>query len=202
MAHKVKAGDANIDRARSKVASWFLQESEGDVLLMVDSDNAWEKGDLRHIAEKALDFKAVVGGMYPKRAFGGGYAFRVTDGAAGEWHMRKDELIPAEFVGTGFIAIPRTVLAEVAKGLPTVVGDFRPFFMPFIVKENGVVEYPTDDWAFCKRVRDAGFPIYVSTFPRITHEGSYTFRMVDAEAVPPPEKDVVLHIGERPKVPA
>lgn len=189
IAHRVKGGDANIDRARSKVASAFLREtyeSAGDALLMVDSDNAWQPGDLAKIAKRALEHNAVVGGIYPKRAFNQGPALRVAVGAEGTYKIGQDHLLPAEFVGTGFIAIPRLVLEAVGRTLPTLKGDFKPFFMPYAV--NG--EYPTDDWAFCARVREAGFKVFASTYPRLTHEGSYTYRMVDSDKTPPPDRDM------------
>lgn len=204
LTHRVKGGDANIDRARSKVASWYLaepQEEAGDVLLMVDHDSVWEKGDLGKIAKRALEHKAVVGGMYPKRAFGQGGAFRVTDGADGTYTIGEDKLIPAEFVGTGFIAIPREILWVIAEDLPTVKGDFKPFFMPYVLYDNDN-EYPTDDQAFCARVREAGFPVYLSTWPRLKHTGDYTYRMLDAYGTPPPDRDIELTYADPRKVAA
>ena len=187
LSHFVKAGDANIDRARSKVASWYLQnpqENPGDVLLMVDSDNAWAQGDLAFIAKRALERVAVVGGIYPKRAFGAGPALRVAREAEGVFKIGEEQLLPAEFVGTGFIAIPRVILEKVGESLPTVKGDFKPFFMPFVIGD----EYPTDDWAFCARVREAGFGVYACTLPNLTHEGTHQFRLVDAHSHPLPDK--------------
>jgi hypothetical protein len=198
---RFKGGDANIDRARSKVASWFLQEPEetaGDVLLMLDHDNAGRPGDLARIAKRALEHNAVVGGIYPKRAFGAGVALRLAEDATGTYEIGDDSLIPAEFVGTGFIAIPRTVLAALATTLPLAKGDFWPFFMPYMVPDPfGALEYPTDDWAFCARVREAGFGVYASTFPRLTHEGSYVFRMADSDIQPPADRDVTLNLMVR-----
>lgn len=203
-----KGGDANIDRARSRVASMYLQEPEevaGSVLLMVDSDNAWQRGDLAFIAKRALEHNAIVGGIYPKRAFNQGVALRVTDGAEGTYRIGQDALIPCEFVGTGFIAIPRTVLATLAETLPLCRGDrftpggFWPFFMPFVIERaDGQPEYPTDDQAFCERARTAGFQVLASTWPRLTHEGSYIYRMPDSEVSPPPDRDITFTIGARP----
>jgi len=185
-------GQANIDVARSKVASWFLQapeEEAGSVLLMVDTDTAWEKGDLAFIAKRALEHNAVVGGIYPKRKFGAGAALRVLPETEGTYAIGTDALIPCEFVGTGFIAIPRVVLDELSKSLPLCKGDFWPFFMPFVIRGN---EYPTDDQAFCWRVLEAGFKVYASTYPKLTHTGEYTYRMVDADVQPPEDRDMKM----------
>ncbi len=194
LTHRVKGDDANIDKARSKAASWYLEEPReeaGDVLLMIDHDSIWEIGNLGKIAKRALEHNAVVGGIYPKRVFGQGGAFRVTEGANEDYTIGEDKLIPAEFVGTGFIAIPRAILEAVAETLPTVKGDFKPFFMPYILEESGN-EYPTDDQAFCARVRKAGYKVYASTWPRLKHAGNYIYRMVDAHTVPPEDRDITL----------
>lgn len=201
LSHHVKGGDANIDRARSRVASDFLStppEEAGDVLLMVDADNAWHQGDLSLIARRALEHNAVVGGLYPKRSFNAGWAFRATDGAAGDYRIGEDKLIPAEFVGTGFIAIPRAVLEAVAVELPTVKGDFKPFFMPYVLADEYGSEYPTDDQAFCARVRGAGFKVYASTAPRVTHVGEFEYRGVDTRIHPPEDVAVSFTIPPKP----
>lgn len=210
LVHRVKAGDANIDRARSRVASAFLaepREEAGDVLLMVDADNAWEQGDLAFIAKRALEHTAVVGGIYPKRAFNQGPALRVMAGAEGDYKIGEDKLIPCEFVGSGFIAIPRVILESLWEELTPANGGFRPFFMPFMVPKGTLEdgwEYPTDDQAFCARVRQAGFDVFASTYPRVSHDGSYTFRLIDGQVSPPPDQDIEFHLEKpvREMVPA
>ena len=186
----IKGGDANIDRARSRVASWFLDsspETAGDVLLMADSDNAWQTGDLAMLARRAMEHTAVVGGIYPKRAFGKGVALWPESGAKLEYVLGEDELVPVRYVGTGMIAIPRVILERLSETLDWAedeAGRFQPFFMPFLY--DGL--YPTDDAAFCRRVRDVGYPVYASTYPIVTHEGTYVYRVQDGYGKPPDTK--------------
>ena len=205
LSYRDKGKDANIDRARSKAASWFLEapyEDAGDVLLMVDADNAWKPGDLAFIAKRALEHTAVVGGIYPKRALNAGAAMRVMPDVSGEFTIGTDTLIDCEFVGTGFIAIPRRVLMAVAETLPALKGDIKGFFMPEAIPDpNGVLEYPTDDQAFCWRVRQAGFHVYASTLPRLTHVGDYEYRMVDTAVSPPTDRDVTVSLAKKGPVP-
>lgn len=203
LAYHTPAAFANIDRGRSYVASAFLRqppEEAGDVLLMVDHDNAWRPGDLARLAKRALEHTAVVGGIYPKRAFGQGAALRVAPDTEGTWQIGEDRLIPAEFVGTGFIAIPRLVLERLAETLPLLKGDIWPFFMPFVIpgRDGMLPEYPTDDQAFCWRVLEAGFPVYASTAPRVTHVGPYQFRMIDGHTLPLPDEDLELVFNGNP----
>lgn len=213
--HKVKAGEANIDRARSKVASWFMQDAStvepqpgvtvdatGDVMLMVDADNAWEPGDLAKIAKRALEHNAVVGGIYPRRVFNQGPALRPAEDAVGEFTIGDDALFPCDFVGTGFIAIPKAILKAVGETLPHCRGNadidpfptYQPFFMPYVLDGRQGYEYPTDDAAFCARVRECGFRVLASTYPRLTHEGTYNFRMVDSNISPPLDRDIEISL--------
>lgn len=206
LAHHVMGEEALICRARSRAASRFLKEEAqigGDVLLMVDHDIAWAPGDLSLIARRALERNAVVGGIYPKRVFADGSAVRFNASGTGDWHIGEDSLIPASYVGSGFLAIPRDCLRTVADSLPWIEEGYWPFFLPMTVltEQDGKKghEYLSEDWAFCERARTSGFDIYASTGPRLTHEGRYTFRLVDARARPPKDEDITLTFS-RPAV--
>ena len=186
-------GMANIDRGRSMIATSFLErplEDTGPLLLMVDSDMAWRLGDLAYIAEAAIALKAVVGGVYPKRMWNQGLAIRVAH--AGEHTMGTDRFVACDYVGTGFIAIPRFILERLAETLPLCVGGLQPFFMPFVREKDGRLEYPTDDAAFCARVKEAGCSVYAALNTAITHVGSYGYRVQDGYTSPPETKEMVV----------
>src|SRR3990167_3857956 len=58
--------DALISRSRSVVASQFLTGSS-DCLVMIDRDIVWPPGSLIELAERAVEHKAIVAGVYPVR---------------------------------------------------------------------------------------------------------------------------------------
>lgn len=191
--------DALISRSRSIAASRFLDKSSdeaGDVLLMVDHDVQWLEGDLSYIARKALEHNAVIGGVYPKRGFGLQWPVqflpesgKYVEELGVEPKFGDDVLIPARYVSAGFMAIPREVLQAVSDPLPHITeGDYTPTFLP-IVKDD---EYLSEDWAFCQRILDAGYSVMVAVKPRLTHQGDYTFRMVDSKIKPRPDEAVAL----------
>ena len=96
-------------------------------------------------------------------------------------------------MGTGFIAIPRTILEDLDSTMQMMKGDFKPFFMPEVLGDGpGRWEYPTDDQAFCWFVRSRGFQVLASTYPRVTHDGTYTFRLVDGQVSPPEDRDIEI----------
>jgi len=193
--HSIMPGDALVDRARSRAVTNFLKtarEDAGDVLLFVDADISCQPGDLSHIARRALEHNAIVGGIYSKRFFGQGSAVRFGPPQAddGEYTIGTDNLIPVEYVSTGFMAIPRSAALEVAKTMPYTDQGFWPLFMP-MVKGS---EYLSEDWSFCERARAAGFNIHAACLPRLTHEGSYSYRLVDAKSRPYPDELVTIKL--------
>jgi len=213
LSYFVLSGSSALPRSRSQAASNFLaksREEAGDVFLMVDTDQGWECGDLAHIARKALECNAVIGGIYTMRAFGMGVVQRFDD--EGRYKMGSDKLLRATRLGTGFIAIPRTILEALSEKLiwikaghrPQTQPDYQPFFLPMIheIKDDGepynVLLY--DDWSFCQRVLDCGFDIFASLKPKITHEGTWTYRLTDAYSKPLPDEDMEIKLEKIKKV--
>ena len=202
-----------IDRARSRIASMYLQrprETAGDVLLFVDSDISWQPGDLSLIARRALEHKAIVCGVYPQRAFHSSVGMAFAPDSDGAWAIGADKLIPALYAGNGFVAIPRHIVRAVADSLPWVTedgnphGGFWPMFLSMVVeterfgdKRN---EWLSEDWAFSYRAKALGFKLLVSFGPRLRHEGTYTYRLEDTLAAPPPDRQfiVTLHPSSSP----
>lgn len=189
------SGDALIDRSRSRMASSFLQaprEDVGDVLLMLDHDIQWMPGDLQGLAKKCLETKGVVAGVYAKRNFGVGTAVRFA--GEGEYVQGTDVLAPATYVSTGFIAIHRDVLEAVKEKVPyCTIGSLWPMFIPMVIKRgDGETEELSEDWAFCERAREQGFPIHAWMYPRLTHIGNWGFRLIDSQVQPQPDSPIKI----------
>ena len=109
-------GDALISRSRSKALSGFLNldPATANVFFMLDHDLEWDEGDILATCAKAHERQAIVGGIYSCRGFNMGHSGRfakeevtIKPGAA--------VLHEAEFIGGGFVAIPRIVAEEVLK---------------------------------------------------------------------------------------
>jgi len=179
----VADGDAAIDRMRSKVATQFIESPGSDVLAMVDHDIEWRTGDLTHIAELAAEKESVVGGLVSKKAIGRGFGGRFGDGQKHEiGGSELVELGPEGYVGGAFIAIHRKVLEDLAKKYPKVRTGFHPLFCPMMRKNDtqGVVEYLSEDWSFCERVKRAEHKLYVSMKAVTIHWGEYGFTPITA----------------------
>jgi len=189
--------DAYIIRSRSTAATRFLEQGNGDVLVMLDHDIGWAEGDLQYLIEKCLETKGIVGGIYPFRDFGRGVPIRFAPGTT--ITMGEDTLQEVEYVGTGFMAIHREVLEQIAQTVPLTIHGYRPFFidpegLQLSMGEDGKYEYEllSEDYAFCKRAQQLGIKIYAATRPDLTHTGSYTYRMVDGLVQLPPTRNIQI----------
>ena len=174
--------DALISRSRSVGATQYMEQGAGDVLLMVDHDIGWEAGDLEHVTRVCLDQGGVVGGVYPKRGFEMGTPIRFEPG---EYVIPSDRVVEVSAVGTGFIAIHRSVLAEMAATLPLTRQGFRPFFSTAVSGEDDGNEYESEDYAFCARARALGFKVWADLRPQLTHFGTHPYTVADTAWSPP-----------------
>lgn len=191
------ANDALLERTRSVVLSQFLDNSKADVLLWVDADITWHgprpaapdgsapayDGDLIRLARSAYECEGIVGGLYPKRAFGEGFA-SVPVGRH-TFTTGTDELLDADRIGTGFMAIHRNGLQAIADRLPYVCdtnGTWQPFCLCCLGELDGNLRFLSEDWAFVARARECGVPCKIDAMPVLGHEGEHMYTIHDAQA--------------------
>ncbi len=101
--------------------------------------------------------------------------------------FKMTDLVELARLGTAMMLIRREVLEAMRTALPELVfrpdpaerdahgvGEIEPaFFCPMIEPESQALL--SDDYAFCRRVRDAGFRIWLAPWVRTTHAGPMVF---------------------------
>lgn len=176
------AGDALISRSRSILLTRWWRDTADDVCLMLDSDIVFTTEDAERIVAAARKHRTVVAAAYATRD-AKGLASRIYPGTEITFHPDA-EPVEVEYVATGFMAIHRDVVDALWPTLPTCHPElnwaFRPFFDCF-VKD---AEYLSEDWAFCERVRNAGFPVMLDPGIRLGHLGTKEYRIEDIGGVP------------------
>lgn len=203
---KLTGGDALITRARSRMASEFL-ESGHTHLLFVDADIGFEPEHLFRLL--AFD-KPLVGGVYPLKktlwekapdavrrgirdleAATLGYVIRFLPNPEQSVEL-IDGFGEVAYLATGFMLIRREVLERVAQAYPdlrcNMVDMNAPpketvmFFETMIEPDNR--EHLSEDYAFCRRWRDLGGEVWADFQTRMTHVGhaQYTGSLLDALA--------------------
>jgi hypothetical protein len=111
----------------------------------------------------------------------------VLDPLDGQGSFRMDEPLEVKRAGTGLMVIRRDVIETLCARHPELryvpdaldreggmTGDhLTALFQPLIDPDSG--HLLSDDFAFCHRVRDAGFCIWLAPWMRTTHTGPARF---------------------------
>jgi hypothetical protein len=147
--------DSHIDRARNDCVAHFLA---GDFthLVFIDADVGFSKDAFRRL----LGPFDICGGVYPIKHEGAGFPIDIE--AIGEPDSRG--FAECNELPTGFMCIARHVFDKV---------DPRTAF-DSMRDENG--EFLTEDYAFCRRAREAGFKIHCDVRSDLSHVGIKVYR--------------------------
>jgi hypothetical protein len=200
-------GEALITRARSRIATDFLNQGRHTHLLFVDADIGFEP---EHLFRLLACGKPVVGGVYPLKTVywdkipeavrrGARDLQAATLGYVVRFLPNPDETVEVQdgfgevaYVGTGFMLIAREVLQTLADAYPDlhcVIGDVNAEAKPTVMFFDTMIDPQTnghlsEDYAFCKRWRDCGGQVWADFQSRMTHVGhaAYTGSLIDAMA--------------------
>lgn len=195
-------GDALIERSRARAATRFLEQSDADVFLTIDTDIVFRAEDALAICDQAMAYDMVAGA----------YWTRSRSQCIPSSHFRLNEPVefgsdpapvPIVWAATGFLATHRRVLERLAQrpDMPVCHASgrmrHRPFYLPFVApNDDGEDILLSEDWAFCERARQEGFTVHLNPAVRLLHLGLHPFRGEDAAQAPLPEQPFrVTRIG-------
>lgn len=153
--------DSHIDRARNDCVAHFLG-TDCSHLVFVDADIGFEP-----VAFSRLFAHDICGGVYPIKHEGAG--FPIDLGAIGP--VDANGYAECNELPTGFLHIARPVFEKV---------DPRTAF-DSMRDDDGT--FLTEDYAFCRRARAAGFKIYADVRSNLRHVGTKVYRGDFAAAV-------------------
>jgi hypothetical protein len=178
-------GDALIERSRCISATHFLNSSDADVHLSIDSDiTGFTVEDTLRMCEQTMTHD-IVAGVYVTRNMDRTFPTSFFEQDV-EVEMAFDPTpVPARWVATGFMATHRRVFEKLAEDMPLLhakdgARSFYPFYIPFIVNnDEGDPILLSEDYAFCERASQAGFGININPAIRLGHVGQITFRVED-----------------------
>jgi len=125
--------------------------------------------------------------------FGGVFAIDLADKNSG---FKLNEPVELAKLGTGLMAIRRDVVEALLKHHPELaylpnemelqdpnIGDeLHALFQPMIDPDTKTLL--SDDYAFCRRARDAGFKIWMAPWMRTSHTGPAKFSSALADLAP------------------
>ena len=205
---ELTGGDALITRARSRMATQFLEETDHTHLMFVDADIAFRPEHIFRLLEAGKD---LVGGVYPLKLIdwgkvevavkGGmkdvqaaslGYVVGFTPNPGQSVDVDDAGFGRVDAIGTGFMLISRRALERVQGANPQLrcrladmnlaAREVTLFFDTMIDPDTR--EHLSEDYAFCRRWRDVGGEVYADFQTRLSHIGHATFTgsLMDAVA--------------------
>jgi hypothetical protein len=170
---RMPVGGSLLVADRNRLLQMFW-ESECDYLLCVDSDLGWDPNSVMRLIQADKD---VSGGVYPTRDKSG-FNFRPAFEESGKIVMCKDTLLlQMEYIPAGFLLIKRNVIAKLREDYPQLYycpkdpnSDQMSAYC-FFDTEVYDGEFWGEDYVFCRRVRNAGFDIWVDPLIEFDHAG-------------------------------
>lgn len=189
--HKPVAG---MDVFRSLVLSDALRKGDVAGVLFLDDDIVFNPQDVVKMVKLNV---GLVGACYVTRGDLKVPASKFFDNQRIVFSP-DSPLVSVQYLAGGFMLVATRILEKViqANSLPLCNSkenaSFWPFFMPFYkpVKSNlfkREYEYLTEDYAFCERVRRAGFDVLLDPSVRLEHLGETLLRLEHILDSKPPE---------------
>lgn len=159
-------GSSDISLSRNYLISEFIN-TDFDDFIFIDSDQGWTPGAVTQICKHKKD---IVGGGVPAKVDFEHYNVRWLDEKT-----KEDGLIQISGIGTGFLKISRAAILDLIAQHPELEYAWPKspkkrawaLFLPGV--HEGV--YHTEDMAFCRLAKLAGYGIYLDPHIGFTHTG-------------------------------
>ena len=182
---RVIDGDALISRSRSRAATFFLKQTQDDLLMFIDDDVVIKPFDATKLMHEAWQLKLpIVGAAYvTKSQDNPGFAIRPLGPGQIEFGT-KGQIYEVRSISTGCMVIRREVLTRMVndKIAPLCTHgstSYYPFFQHEKMMIDGQWEDISEDWYFCEKARKCGFTVHCDTTIKLGHIGQWEFTWDD-----------------------
>lgn len=171
--------DSLVSRSRNTLTQRFL-DSASTHLMFIDADIVFKPWHVRAIMEQLERGKEIVGGLYPLKQKTLTWVLNAVPGEQPD----EDGMLKVKYIGTGFLAIARSVFYRMAAAFPEIQfqtdeneginqtngGQLRTLHDFWSVGvHNG--RYLSEDWYFCERAKQLGIFVWAHTKVQLGHMG-------------------------------
>lgn len=189
ISHTCIAGCSLISKGRTDLSNHFYYNVPFSHFLFIDSDIKFDAKDIIKMYESDKDIMA---GAYVKKAVNwdkinlnedptemlinsGEYCIHNLKGKKG------DEIMKADYAATGMLMIKRNVFTEMQKFMEHEYfinkgKKYYTYFETMLAPIENKKIYLSEDYAFCKRVKSAGFDIHILMDCNTTHFGRFAYK--------------------------
>ena len=174
---RLPVGGSLLVADRNRIVQMFY-DSDADYLLCIDGDLGFDPNYIvRFIDQMAHTNKDFIGGVYPSRD-GSGFNFRPKLEKDSRITQCKDTgLLGMEYIPAGCMLMTRNLIQKMRDHFPEL------YYSPkdsrsqtesafcFFDTEVWEGEFWGEDYVFCRRVREAGFDLWVDPTINFNHAG-------------------------------
>jgi hypothetical protein len=175
------ANESLVTKARSRIANFFMNNTEYDKILFIDADIGFDPED----ALKLISYdKDIVCGAYPMKGIPLRYNYNMKSPPVAE-----GGLVQIENIGFGFCCIKRTVfeniIAKYGEELkyfpalnnstyPPTEKEYHNTYHYFLEMRKDISFLP-EDFSFFERASSVGHTAWLDTSIRLSHVGSHVY---------------------------
>ena len=170
-----------ITQARSKIANFFINNTEHDYLFFLDSDIGFNPEDVLKLLEHQVP---IVSGAYPMKIIPERYCVDVV-----QPEERRGDLVKINGNGMGFVLIHRQVFLDIAKqfsGLKYIPSDYHSDTPHTEAEFNNSYHYfaeqqtqngfMSEDKSFFYRAQQVGYNIWLDPTIKLNHTGYHIYQ--------------------------
>jgi glycosyltransferase involved in cell wall biosynthesis len=170
-----------ITQARSKIANFFINNTEHEYLFFLDSDIGFNPEDVL----KLLAYQVpIVSGAYPMKIIPERYCVDIV-----QPEQRHGDLVKINGNGMGFVLIHRQVFIDIAKqnpGLKYIPSDYHSDTPHTSAELNNSYHYfaeqqtqngfMSEDKSFFYRAQQVGYNIWLDSTIKLNHTGYHIYQ--------------------------
>lgn len=170
-----------ITQARSKIANFFINNTEHEYLFFLDSDIGFNPEDVLKLIAYQLP---IVSGAYPMKIIPERYCIDIS-----QPEERHGDLVKINGNGMGFVMIHRQVFLDIAKqypGLKYIPSDYHSDTPHTPAEMNNSYHYfaeyqsqngfMSEDKSFFHRAQQVGYNIWLDTTIKLNHTGYHIYQ--------------------------
>jgi hypothetical protein len=175
------ANESLVTKARSRIANFFMNNTEYEHILFIDADVGFNPDD---VFELMISKKDIVCGAYPMKGIPLRYNYNIT-----QPEVREGNLIRIENIGFGFVLIHRKVFESIShkydeelkyypprnnSSTPPTEKEFNNSYHYFLEMKKDMTYLP-EDFSFFERAKSVGYQTWLNTNIRLSHVGSHVY---------------------------
>lgn len=175
-----QANSSLITQGRSRIANFFINNTDHEYLFFLDSDIGFNPDDVLGLLSHNVD---IVSGAYPMKTIPIRYCLDIL-----QPEQRQGDLIKIGGNGMGFVLIHRNVFLNMAKNFPELKyipskkdssypateAEIHNSYHYFMEHKEGQ-SFMSEDKSFFFRARMLGYDVWLDTSIKLQHVGSHIF---------------------------